>query len=110
MSGHSATPITISLTLRVLWHAEDPEAWGYHALSGRTAFVPDYRSADPPFELALVGSGSLVVPEELAYMVSVYRGLDYLDFYRLIASTDIVVPAFADNGCKLISIYAWLNS
>ena len=83
-------------------YAEDHNAWGYHALGGRTSFVPNYRSTDPPFELALVGSGSLEVPEELAYMISIYRGLDYLDFYKLIAGMDIVVPAFADNGCKPI--------
>ena len=34
-------------------------------------------------------------------MVSIHRGLDYADFYRLISNMDIVVPAFADNGCKL---------
>lgn len=33
-------------------------------------------------------------------MVTLYRGLDYADFYKLVANMDIVVPAFADNGCK----------
>lgn len=77
---------------------EDPRGWGYHALDDRVSFIPDYRADVPPFELALVGSGSLEIPIELAYMVSIYRGLDYLDFYKLIAGMDIVVPAFADNG------------
>ena len=83
--------------------AEDPGVWGYHALGDRPSFIPDYRADQPPFELALVGSGSLEIPIELAYMVSIYRGLDYLDFYKLIAGMDIVVPAFADNGCRFIN-------
>ncbi|EKM59533.1 uncharacterized protein PHACADRAFT_250101 [Phanerochaete carnosa HHB-10118-sp] len=76
----------------------NPEAWGYNSLSDRASFVPNYQSLVPPFELALVGSGSLEVPQELAYMVSIHRGLDYANFYDLVASMDIVVPAFADNG------------
>lgn len=79
-------------------HTGNPEAWGYHPLGDRASFVPSHQSLAPPFELALVGSGSLDVPQELAYMVSVHRGLDYTDFYHLVSSMDIVVPAFADNG------------
>lgn len=77
---------------------DDPAAWGYHPLGSRRSFVPDHQSGGSPFELALVGSGHLDIPDELAYMVTVYQGLDYADFYRLVAGMDIVVPAFADFG------------
>lgn len=80
--------------------SDDPAAWGYHPLGTRRSFVPDHQSGGSPFELALVGSGHLDIPDELAYMVTVYQGLDYADFYRLVAGMDIVVPAFADFGCK----------
>lgn len=76
----------------------NPKIWGYHPRGDHPSFVPNHESLDPPFELALVGSGSLEVPEELINVVSVHRGLDYADFYSLIAGMDIVVPAFADNG------------
>ncbi|OBZ71969.1 hypothetical protein A0H81_08138 [Grifola frondosa] len=76
----------------------DPQAWGYQALEGGSSFVPNHRATDAPFELLLVGAGSLDIPEELAYLVSIHRDLDYEDFYALIAGADVVVPAFADFG------------
>ncbi|KAI0637638.1 hypothetical protein C8Q77DRAFT_1048120 [Trametes polyzona] len=76
---------------------EDPGAWGYHPLEGRKSFVPDPNSHAPPFQLLLVGSGWLEIPEELAYIVSMHTDLPYSGFYQLIAGCDIVVPAFADN-------------
>ena len=85
-------------------HLGNPEAWGYLPLGDRTSFIPNHQSVAPPFELALVGSGSLEVPQELEYMVSVHRGLDYTDFYKLVSRMDIVVPAFADNGCELLKM------
>ena len=81
--------------------SEDPAAWGYlHPLNGHKAFIPDHRSSTAPFELALVGAGTVEIPEELAYMVTVYHDLDYDQFYRLIATMDLVVPAFSDFGCE----------
>ncbi|THH01770.1 hypothetical protein EW026_g1021 [Hermanssonia centrifuga] len=77
---------------------EDPESWGYHPLEGRAYFVPNHRSPEPPFELAIVGSGALQIPQVLAYVITVYHDVDYNQFYKLIASMDIVVPAFADFG------------
>ncbi|GJE84823.1 hypothetical protein PsYK624_008990 [Phanerochaete sordida] len=77
---------------------KNPEVWGYRPLGYDISFVPSHQSVDPPFELALVGSGDLEVPPELAHVVSIHRGLDYVDFYALISGMDIVVPAFADNG------------
>ena len=79
---------------------DDPVSWGYHPLGGHKSFIPDHRSHDPPFELALVGAGTIEIPEELAYVVTVYHDLDYEDFYKLVAGMDIVVPAFADFGCE----------
>lgn len=79
---------------------EDSRAWGYNPQEGRKSFVPDYQSPMPPFELLLVGAGSINIPEELAYMVSVHHDLTYKDFYALVASADVVVPAFADFGCE----------
>ncbi|KAI0829271.1 hypothetical protein BC628DRAFT_1315386 [Trametes gibbosa] len=76
---------------------EDPFAWGYHPLDGRKSFVPAPDSAAPPFQLLLVGSGWLEIPEELAYIVTMHTELPYNDFYKLISDCDIVVPAFADN-------------
>ncbi|KAI0699808.1 hypothetical protein BC835DRAFT_1267341 [Cytidiella melzeri] len=74
---------------------DDAPSWGYHALGTRKSFVPNHRASVPPFELYLVGSGYIEIPEELAYMVTIHHDLDYEDFYRLIAGCDIVVPAFS---------------
>ncbi|TFK88374.1 hypothetical protein K466DRAFT_489070 [Polyporus arcularius HHB13444] len=77
---------------------EDPEAWGYHPLEGRRSFVPNSSGVAPPFELLLVGMGSVDIPDELAYVVSIHHDLTYKEFYALVANCDVVLPAFADNG------------
>ncbi|KAI0750671.1 hypothetical protein C8Q80DRAFT_1100193 [Daedaleopsis nitida] len=77
---------------------ENPSAWGYHPLESRASFVPNYDSLAPPFELLLVGAGSIDIPEELAYVVSIHHDLTYKEFYALVANADVVVPAFADFG------------
>ncbi|PIL36619.1 hypothetical protein GSI_00308 [Ganoderma sinense ZZ0214-1] len=78
---------------------EDPAAWGYHPLvASRRAFEPNHESSVPPFQLLLVGSQYLGVPEELEHVVVVHRDLPYKGFYELIANADIVLPAFADNS------------
>ena len=79
---------------------EDPSAWGYHPLESRASFVPNYDAPAPPFELLLVGAGSIDVPEELAYVVSIHHDLTYKEFYAIVAGADVVVPAFADFGCE----------
>ena len=61
--------------------------------------MPDLQSAIPPFELLIVGSGWIEIPEELVHVVGLHRDLSYKDFYELVAGADIVVPAFADFGC-----------
>ena len=98
------TPAT--LTSRILRRSnslrtlEDPGAWGYNPLQDRHAFVPNYESAIPPFELLLVGAGSIEIPPELAYIVSIHHDLTYKEFYASVASCDVVVPAFAEFGCE----------
>ncbi|TBU27701.1 hypothetical protein BD311DRAFT_778767 [Dichomitus squalens] len=77
---------------------EDPAAWGYLPLEGRTAFEPRHDSPVPPFQLLLVGSQYLGVPTELEHIVLIHRDLPYKEFYDLIADSDIVLPAFADNS------------
>ncbi|KAI0773704.1 hypothetical protein C8Q74DRAFT_1201446 [Fomes fomentarius] len=77
---------------------EDPAAWGYHSLEGRTAFEPNHNSPAPPFQLLLVGSQYIGIPQELANVIVIYRDLPYKEFYEIIAHSDIVLPAFADNS------------
>ncbi|OCH84402.1 hypothetical protein OBBRIDRAFT_741660 [Obba rivulosa] len=75
---------------------EDPAAWGYESLDGRESFVPDSELPDPPFRLYLVGSGSIDIPAELLHVITIYRDLNYTEFYAIVADMDIVVPAFSD--------------
>ncbi|KAI0750673.1 hypothetical protein C8Q80DRAFT_1153320 [Daedaleopsis nitida] len=77
---------------------EDATVWGYHPLDGRTMFEPNHSAATPPFQLLLVGSQYISIPPELGHVVVVHRDLPYKEFYELIAHTDIVLPAFADNS------------
>ncbi|KAM5540566.1 hypothetical protein V8D89_005597 [Ganoderma adspersum] len=78
---------------------EDAAAWGYLPLNGRASFEPDFDSSRiPPFQLLLVGAGGIEIPAELAFVATVHHDLAYKDFYTLVASADIVVPAFAQFG------------
>ncbi|OCH93915.1 hypothetical protein OBBRIDRAFT_723822 [Obba rivulosa] len=81
---------------------DDPAVWGYQPLGERESFMPDLRSKDLPFQLYLVGSGWMDIPTELAYMVNVYRDLDYPDFYAVVADMDVVVPAFSEFSYYLM--------
>lgn len=83
---------------------EDAAAWGYHPLNSRTSFEPNFDSRIPPFQLLLVGAGGIEIPAELAFVATVHHDLAYKDFYKLVASADIVVPAFAQFGCECLSI------
>ncbi|KAF7351772.1 putative eukaryotic translation initiation factor 5 [Mycena sanguinolenta] len=81
--------------------AEDPQAWGYLPLdptNATAAYVADPTltelDEEPPFRLWLVGSGPQPeIPHELANIVQIHSRLAYSDFYALISSMDIVVPA-----------------
>ncbi|KAK7033284.1 F-actin-capping protein subunit beta [Favolaschia claudopus] len=83
--------------------ARDPKTWGYTPLvedSQEPVYVVDTTLPDPPFRLLLVGSGWLQVPHELKNIVIIRDGLGYPDFYELMSSMDICVPAFSvkDHG------------
>jgi hypothetical protein len=55
---------------------------------------------DPePFTLTLIGEGQLEIPVELKNVVVVRRGLSYWDFYRVMQSMNVVVPAFGNEDC-----------
>ncbi|KAI1788969.1 hypothetical protein LXA43DRAFT_974565 [Ganoderma leucocontextum] len=77
---------------------EDAAAWGYHPFNGRASFEPNFESSIPPFQLLLVGAGGIEIPAELAFVATVHHDLAYKDFYKLVASADVVVPAFAQFG------------
>ena len=53
-----------------------------------------------PFELHLIGEGHLDIPKELANVVFIHNGLSYVDFYALMQSMDIVIPAFVNKDCE----------
>ncbi|KAJ6478976.1 hypothetical protein C8R45DRAFT_1006390 [Mycena sanguinolenta] len=81
--------------------SEDPRVWGYLPLdptNATAAYVADLTLAkwddEPPFLLWLVGSGPLPeIPHELKNIVQIRSRLAYPDFYALIGSMDVVVPA-----------------
>ena len=69
-------------------------------MNGGRSFEPNPQSSIPPFQLLLVGSQYLGVPDELEHVVTIYRDLPYKGFYDIVANCDIVLPAFADNSCE----------
>ncbi|KAF7345367.1 putative eukaryotic translation initiation factor 5 [Mycena venus] len=80
--------------------AFDLRAWGYLPLAGENAtYVVDATLADPPFRLFLIGSGKPIeVPHELENIVSTHSRLNYDEFYALMSSMDICLPAFPANN------------
>ncbi|PPR07644.1 hypothetical protein CVT24_006546 [Panaeolus cyanescens] len=78
---------------------DDPSVWGYLPLKeGEEKFVVDPKEKDP-FYLYLLGSGGLNIPKALEDMVIVKKDLDYAEFYHLMQTMDICVPAFnPENG------------
>ncbi|KAF9031612.1 hypothetical protein BJ165DRAFT_1518719 [Panaeolus papilionaceus] len=79
--------------------SEDPSVWGYlPRAQGQDRYVVDPKEKDP-FYLYLLGSGGIDIPKELEDMVIVKKDLSYGEFYRLMQTMDICVPAFnPDNG------------
>ncbi|KAL7425091.1 hypothetical protein Q5752_000779 [Cryptotrichosporon argae] len=75
----------------------DPAVWGYDDTGDR--FVP--RPGDSPLQLLLIGQPNpaqpLTIPPELAHVVTIKPGLSYPDYYDLLARSDLIVPAFANN-------------
>ena len=79
----------------------DPETWGYLPLGqGREVYEPMTDSDREPFELHLIGEGNLDIPRELINIVFIHNGLSYIDFYALMQSMDVVIPAFVNKDCK----------
>ncbi|KAF9542624.1 hypothetical protein CPC08DRAFT_439036 [Agrocybe pediades] len=74
---------------------EDPLVWGYERLGSSRSFLPHTALVnEPPFQLHLVGSGSLDVPAELENIVVFHTDLNYKDFYEVMGGMDICIPAF----------------
>ncbi|KAJ7455257.1 hypothetical protein B0H11DRAFT_2067394 [Mycena galericulata] len=79
--------------------ARDPTTWGYLPLAADDAsYIVDTSLADPPFRLFLVGSGYLEIPHELENIIFIRNGLNYSDFYALMSTMDICVPAFSPHN------------
>lgn len=76
---------------------EDPKAWGYLPLENHSSFIPDPDLSDQPFKLHLVGSGSLDVPLKLKNVIVFHVNLNYTQFYDLMSTMDICVPAFPNS-------------
>lgn len=81
---------------------ENAEAWGYQAPAGQEEpFEPIHDEESHAFTLHLIGEGQLDIPRELSNVVVIHRGLSYLDYYALMQSMDIVVPAFVNLDCAV---------
>ncbi|KAF8340786.1 hypothetical protein F5887DRAFT_888634 [Amanita rubescens] len=76
---------------------DDPKAWGYLPLENHSSYLPDPDLPDQPFKLHLIGSGWLDVPPELKNIIVFHINLNYTQFYNLMATMDICVPAFPNN-------------
>ncbi|KAG8886423.1 hypothetical protein FRB98_001284 [Tulasnella sp. 332] len=78
---------------------EDAPAWGYLLeLSDEGSFQPDLSSDLTPFKLHLIGGGEHPIPKTLKNVVIHHRDLPYPEYYALVQSMDIIMPAFAENG------------
>ncbi|KAL7409843.1 hypothetical protein BDY24DRAFT_418552 [Mrakia frigida] len=75
----------------------DPSAWGYLPPTSPSApFIP--ADADN-FILHLAGNGKDdFVPSRLKRVVLIHKALSYPDFFSLMGSMDMVLPAFKDGG------------
>jgi len=79
----------------------DPAAWGYLPPTSPTAaFLP---ANTDNFVLHLAGNGKDdFVPTRLQHVVAIHKALSYPDFFSLMGSMDLVLPAFKDGGgCEL---------
>ncbi|KIM89558.1 hypothetical protein PILCRDRAFT_190842 [Piloderma croceum F 1598] len=80
---------------------EHPQAWGYSPLiAPDSAYQIDETAPLQPFQLHLIGNADdPQVPFALSNVVRVHRDLEYDDFYSLIQSMDMVLPAFGSLEC-----------
>lgn len=67
--------------------------WGYHPSVDGSSFIEDLSVADP-FKLHLVGHGWIDIPNELKNVIVFHAELSYHDFYDVVASMDLCLPAF----------------
>nr|XP_018259482.1 uncharacterized protein I303_08411 [Kwoniella dejecticola CBS 10117]OBR81640.1 hypothetical protein I303_08411 [Kwoniella dejecticola CBS 10117] len=78
----------------------DPASWGYLPLSSEpnSTYMSANDKSTPPVTLHFIGSllptVHLDVPAPLTNMVFIHSDLYYLDFYRLLGSMDLILPAF----------------
>ncbi|WVQ95756.1 hypothetical protein IAU59_002855 [Kwoniella sp. CBS 9459] len=79
----------------------DPALWGYEPLSTsvvNATYQPSRDATRPPVSLHFIGSlapsSKLEIPDSMRDMVHIHSGLAYTDFYRLLGSMDLVLPAF----------------
>ncbi|WWC67964.1 uncharacterized protein I206_101883 [Kwoniella pini CBS 10737] len=78
----------------------DPGFWGYLPLSSEpnATYIPANDHQKPPVTLHFIGSINpkvqLEIPESMRDMVNIHADLSYSDFYRLLGSMDLVLPAF----------------
>jgi len=79
---------------------ENPKLWGYLPLGDGPTFIPDNDTTNSPFQLHLVGSGWIQIPPELKEVVKIHTGRNYAEFYDLMASMDVCMPAFSSRGAS----------
>ncbi|KAK6906848.1 hypothetical protein I203_100835 [Kwoniella mangroviensis CBS 8507] len=78
----------------------DPAAWGYLPLSSEpnSTYISSNDDSRPPVTLHFIGSlaptAELNIPDSMRDMVFIHSGLEYISFYRLLGSMDLVLPAF----------------
>ncbi|KAG9022344.1 hypothetical protein FRB95_014926 [Tulasnella sp. JGI-2019a] len=78
---------------------KDPSRWGYLPLVSTTSsYEPDLSSPLTPFKLHLVGSdGQVQIPNILKNVVEHNDALEYSEFYALIGSMDVIIPAYVQD-------------
>ncbi|GAA95839.1 uncharacterized protein L969DRAFT_95338 [Mixia osmundae IAM 14324] len=76
---------------------EDASLWGYR-YDASTEMYEEDTSIAQPFKIHLIGSGRLAVPMNISKIAIVQSGLDYISFYRLINSAQLLMPAFNLEG------------
>ena len=72
---------------------DDSQTWGYRSADDGSPSLVEDTSLSNPFKLHLVGHGWLDVPEELKNVVVFHNDLGYREFYDVMASMDLCLPA-----------------
>jgi len=86
---------------------EDLASWGYYQEGTNTSWLPlgdnlDSWTSSEPFSIHLLGSITKghepEVPVELENVVKYHGNIEYVEYYQLLASMDLLVPAFHHDG------------